>query len=182
MKTYVATTGDSREFGRDLRTEAERRGLRRAKEVVCPSDHGHGIPRMLEREFGDADVNCVTDFFHGAGRLGEVASVARGDSAPKARWRLFWSLREDLWEGRTKRLTARLKGFASRRAGRPGSLAELDSAPEAKALWEHALYFEKHSDTMDYPAYRARGWPISSGSVESACLSVDRQAAASATG
>ena len=31
------------------------------------------------------------------------------------------------------------------------------------------MYFEKHADTMDYPEYRAKGWPIGSGSVESAC-------------
>ena len=43
------------------------------------------------------------------------------------------------------------------------------------------MYFEKHHETMDYPTYRAKGWPIGSGSVESACLSVDRQAVSSAT-
>ena len=31
------------------------------------------------------------------------------------------------------------------------------------------MYFEKHHETMDYPTYRAKGWPIGSGSVESAC-------------
>ncbi len=31
------------------------------------------------------------------------------------------------------------------------------------------MYFEKHADTMDYPEYRAKGWPTGSGSVESAC-------------
>ena len=31
------------------------------------------------------------------------------------------------------------------------------------------MYFEKHHDTMDYPEYRKKGWPIGSGSVESAC-------------
>jgi hypothetical protein len=168
-KTYVATTGDVRSFGRDLRTEAERRGLSRAKEVVCPSDNGHGIPGMIEREFPDREVHRITDFFHGAGRLGEVAAVVKGEAAPKARWSLFRSLKADLWEGKTKRLTTRLKAFASRRAPGPDSLTELDPVPEAKALWEHALYFEKHAGTMDYPEYRKKGWPVASGSVESAC-------------
>jgi hypothetical protein len=31
------------------------------------------------------------------------------------------------------------------------------------------MYFEKFGDTMNYPEYRAKGWPIGSGSVESAC-------------
>jgi hypothetical protein len=169
VKTYVATTQGIRDFGRDIRTEADRRGVRRALEVVCPSDHGHGIPGMFEREFADVETHRITDFFHGAGRLGEVASVTKGDADRKGRWRLFWSLRENLWDGKLARIVPRLKRLASKLAPRPQSLTELDSRPEAKTLWEHALYFEKHSDTMDYPEYRARGWPISSGSVESAC-------------
>ena len=56
LKTYVGTTKNSRAFGRDLRptpgvgptsgpdgpgTETERRGIKRAKEVVFLGDHGH---------------------------------------------------------------------------------------------------------------------------------------------
>lgn len=41
VKTYVGTTRDSRAFGRDLRTETDRRGIKRAKEVVFPGDHAH---------------------------------------------------------------------------------------------------------------------------------------------
>jgi hypothetical protein len=56
VKTYVGTTRDSRAFGRDLRptqsvgptsgpdgpgTEADRRGIKRAKQVVFLGDHGH---------------------------------------------------------------------------------------------------------------------------------------------
>jgi hypothetical protein len=41
VKTYVGTTRDSRAFGRDLRTETDRRGITRAKQVVFLGDHGH---------------------------------------------------------------------------------------------------------------------------------------------
>jgi len=147
------------------------------------SDHGHGIPGMFKREFAvsgillswtrryaaDVQTHRITDFFHGAGRQGEVASVVKGDADWKGRWKLFWSLRGNLWDGKLASIVPRLKRLASKLAPRPQSLTDLDSRPEARTLWEHALYFEKHSDTMDYPEYRARGWPISSGSVESAC-------------
>ena len=33
-------------------------------------------------------------------------------------------------------------------------------------------YFENHVHRMDYPAYRARGWAIGSGPIESACKTV----------
>ncbi len=78
VKTYVATTKDSHAFGRDLRTEADRRGIKRAKEVVFLGDHGHGMPKMIEREFADVKKQVITDFFHGAERLGDVAAVVKG--------------------------------------------------------------------------------------------------------
>ncbi len=33
-------------------------------------------------------------------------------------------------------------------------------------------YFENHVHRMDYPAYRAKGWAIGSGPIESACKTV----------
>ncbi len=172
VKTYVATTGDSHAFGRDLRTEADRRGIEGAKEVVFLGDHGHGTPEMIEREFKDVEnKQVVTEFFHGAERLAEVAAVVKGagEAKKKRRFAFFLELRSGMWNGEAKGLAKRLAGFASRRAPRPETLTELDSDPDAKKLWEHAMYFEKHWDTMDYPTYRAKGWPIGSGSVESAC-------------
>jgi hypothetical protein len=62
-----------------------------------------------------------------------------------------------------------MRGRAARRSPRPDRLADLAQGSDEKRLWEHAMYFERFSDTMDYPSYRARGWPIGSGSVESAC-------------
>lgn len=169
MKTFVATTGDVDSLGRDLRVEADRRGVGRAKVVVALSDNGHGIPSMLERHFGDIEVNRVTDFYHSAGRLADVAEVAAGPTDRRRKRRLFQSLRDDLWHGRTRRLQRRLRGHARRRSRRPERLADLAQGSDGRRLWEHAMYFEKFGDTMDYPSYRARGWPIGSGSVESAC-------------
>jgi hypothetical protein len=171
VKSYVATTRDSHSFGRDLRTEADRRGIKRAKQVVFLGDHGHGMPQMIDREFADVKKQVITDFFHGAERLGDVAAMVKGagDAMKKQRFEFFKDLRSDLWNGEAKGVAKRLVRFASRRAPRPDALSELDSDPDAKKLWEHAMYFEKHHETMDYPEYRRKGWPIGSGSVESAC-------------
>ena len=174
VKTYVATTKDSHAFGRDLRTEAERRGIKRAKQVIFLGDHGHGMPGMIEREFADVEKQVITDFFHGAERLGDVAAVVKGageakKKKKKKRFEFFLELRSGLWNGEAKGVAKRLVRIASRRAPRPETLTELDADPDAKKLWEHAMYFEKHHETMDYPTYRAKGWPIGSGSVESAC-------------
>jgi hypothetical protein len=169
VKTYVATTQDVRVFGRQLRTEADRRGMRRSTEVVAVCDNGHGNPEMLQREFKGVDVHRVSDFYHAAGRLGEVVAIVDAAATQGKRWRRFHSLKDMLWEGKVKPLTRKLCAFASAVAPRPSALTALDSRPDAQKLWEHALYFEKNADTMDYPAYRRRGWPIASSSVESGC-------------
>lgn len=169
VKTFVATTQDINSLGRDLRTEADRRGVSRAKTVVALSDNGHGIPAMLGRYFGDIDFDRVTEFYHSAERLAEVAEVVAGPTDKRRKGRLFQSLRDDLWHGRTERLKRRLRGHARRRSRRPDRVADLPQGSDEKRLWEHAIYFEKFGDTMNYPEYRRRGWPIGSGSVESAC-------------
>jgi hypothetical protein len=126
---------------------------------------------MVKREFGDADVNCVTDFFHSSGRLAEVARLVKGDGrgAARARGRLYEKLRSTLSDGDLKKLLKTLKRYASKLAPRPETLSQLDDIPEARTLWEHTLYFEQNAATMRYPEYRVKGWPIGSGTVESAC-------------
>jgi len=169
VKTYVATTENIHSFGRDLRTEAERRGVERAKEVVFVSDNGHGIPQMREREFPEA--HCVTDFKHASDRLKDTARIVcgEGDAATPARGAMRHRLKALLWDGKVDEVIAELAREAAKLAPRPGKLAELKRRPDAKAVWGHVFYFEKWKGTMDYPEYRKKGWPIASSSVESAC-------------
>ena len=169
VKTYVATTENIQSFGRDLRTEAERRGIERAEEVVFVSDNGHGIPSMREREFPEA--HHVTDFKHASDRLKDTARIVcgEGEAAAPERAAMRHGLKALLWGGKVDEVIVELAREAGRFAPRPAKLAELASGPEAKALWGHVFYFEKWKGTMDYPEYRSKGWPIASSSVESAC-------------
>lgn len=169
VKTYVATTGDIRAFGCDLRTESERRGILTAWEVVWISDHGHGLDEMRQREFSPAHV--VTDFFHCAERLAECARVVcgEGDANKRPRQKFFYRLKDLLYRGHVEKVIASVREEASKRASEPTRLNDLDLKPDAQILWTHVFYFEKHRHTMNYSACRARGWPIGSGAVESAC-------------
>jgi hypothetical protein len=169
VKTYVATAENIQSFGRDLRAEAERRGIERAKEVVFVSDNGHGIPRMREREFPEA--NHVSDFKHASDRLKDTARIVHGEGEAAAPSRALTRHRLEglLWDGKVNEVIAELTRQAGKLAPRPGKLVELKRRPDAKALWGHVFHFEKWKGTMDYPEYRRKGWPIASSSVESAC-------------
>lgn len=173
VKTYVATTGAIEPFGRFLRTEAERRGLEQAAVVVWVGDHGHGNPTMLQREFGSLKkpLNIITDFYHCSKRLAECAKIMEGESASckRRRQQRYHQLRSWLWDGKVDKVLERLRAAAEALASRPRTLAILDNQPAARTLWLHVLYLEKHRGTMDYPTYRANGWPMGSGTVESSC-------------
>lgn len=173
VKTYVATTGRIEQFGRFFRTEAERRGLEQAAVVVWVGDHGHGNPTMLQREFGllKQPLHIITDFYHGSERLAECAKTIEGEgpACKRQRHKRYLQLRSWLWDGKVDKVLERLRTAAQTLAPRPTALSALDNQPAARTLWLHVFYFEKHRNTMDYPTYRAHGWPMGSGTVESAC-------------
>lgn len=163
VKTYVSSTDDIHAFGRDLRTEAERRGVNRAVNAVIVSDNGHGLPEMFQREF--RDLPRVTDYKHTSDRLKECAKLLK----PGAHTPLHKKWKRDLWEGRIDKLLDDLIPSAENLASRPRRAADLPEGSPERTLWSHILYIEKYRDTMDYPSYRAKGWPISSATIESAC-------------
>jgi hypothetical protein len=173
LKTYVATVGTLEAFERDLQTEALRRGVQQALSVVGVSDNGHGLPAMWPRlaESLSVPFSRVTDFYHCAERLSACAKIVKGEGAvdKRERKRYFHRLRGLLWNGKTEKLIAALKADAATLAPRPERLSDLDGHPCAKTLWTNVFYFEKYADTMDYPSYRRKGWPMGSGAVESAC-------------
>ena len=53
--------------------------------------------------------------------------------------------------------------------------ADLPEGSPGRLLWTHVFYIEKYREHMDYPAYRAKGWPIGSGHVESLAGQVGRR-------
>ncbi len=173
VKTYVATVFDIQVFGRLFRTEAERRGLEKAMEIIWVGDHGHGNPAMLKREFGALKnfVQIITDFYHCSERLSACAKALHGEgkTGKRQRQKLYYQLRNWLWAGEVEKVIRKLRSAAEALTPQPTSLTELEAQPIAKTLWQHVLYFEKYKGTMDYAIYRARGWPMGSGTIESAC-------------
>ena len=51
VTTHVATMADAHDFGKLVRVEAERRGLRQAEEAIFMGDCGNWLDPLREREF-----------------------------------------------------------------------------------------------------------------------------------
>ena len=162
VTTYVATMGDAEAFGKLVRIEAERRGLRQAGNVLVMGDGGNWIDPLNKRE-RLADQRIV-DYYHAAEHLHEAARAAMGRDAPEAA-RLAEGLEDHLWEGQRDQVIGMLKEHADRL----GPPQESDGPDHPRrVLANNVGYFQSHRHHMDYPKYRAKGWPIGSGVAESA--------------
>jgi hypothetical protein len=154
---YVAgLTGGLAALGEPLRRQAAQVGMDSADRWVGISDGGSGVEEWLRANFGRVEA-VVLDFYHAAGHLGEWARARHPDD-PAAAGELAGA-----WCHRLKH-----EGGAAVRA----DLAALDVGREPAARAAHRdllVYFGNQAHRMDYPSYRAKGWPIGSGPVEAAC-------------
>jgi hypothetical protein len=161
LSTFVATMNDARAFSLLARMEAERRGIRNAVEVIGIHDGGNWIDPLWEERF-----SCHTrilDYYHAVEHLHAVAKAAHPAAENNART-LAENLETLLWEGKTQLLLKTVADLSAQ-AGEP-----MEGDPPAhprQVLAKNLGYFEKHKAQIDYPTYRAKGWPIGSGITES---------------
>jgi hypothetical protein len=156
---YVAGLEGQAALGEPLRKQAGQVGMDRAERWIAVSDAGAGVEDRPRVNFGRVDA-VILDFYHVSEHLGDRArALYPGDESAREEW--------------LEPLCHRLK-----HEGGEVVLKELRGLPtdgrEAvrKVHGEVLGYFENHVHRMDYPAYRAKGWAIGSGPIESACKTV----------
>ena len=161
VTTYVATMGATEAFGKLLRVEAERRGLRQAETVLVLGDGGNWIDPLSQRE--QLHDQRIVDYYHAAEQLYEAAWAALGRDAPEA-VALARQWKTALWDGQVEQVIAALHAEVARLG--PPQAADGPEHPR-RVLANNVGYFQTHRAHMDYPTYRRKGWPIGSGVTES---------------
>jgi hypothetical protein len=147
------------DLGAQMRRQAAQVGLDAAAVWVGLTDGGSGLDDFMRVYFPRAEL--VLDFYHAAGHLNELAQALHPGGDPAAgelagRW--CHQLKHE---------------------GGAAVLATLEAidlrGKKADAREAHRLvtgYVRSNLFRMDYPRYRANGWLIGSGHVESACKGV----------
>jgi hypothetical protein len=160
VRTHLATSRDAMAFGTMARVEAERRGYRQAQTVIAMGDGGNWIDPLLEREFRVAAR--IIDWYHAAEHLWDCARAIHGPQTP-ATSSLAEQMEAWLWEGKVQRVIETLSEH-SVRLGEP----QPSDPPQhpRRVLQQNVGYFTRHREHMDYPRYRANGWPVGSGETE----------------
>jgi hypothetical protein len=147
------------DLGEQMRRQAAQVGLDAAETWVALTDGGAGLDEFMRVYFPRAEL--VLDFYHAAEHLNELAKAlhpADDGAAGELAGRWCHQLKHE--------------GGAAVLA----TLAAVDlRGRKADARERHRLvtgYVRANVYRMDYPRYRANGWLIGSGHVESACKGV----------
>jgi hypothetical protein len=142
---------DAEHFTEASLVETHRRGLERAAAVCAVQDGAEWLQGFVD--YHRADAVRILDFAHAAQYLNEIGQAvqAAGGRLP-ARW--FEGVRHWLKHQGPERVLKHLSWLAAR-------------YPSA-GVQEKLAYLQKREAHMHYPTYQAAGWPIGSGSVESA--------------
>lgn len=162
IKTYVASMMPWEDFGWRLCVEAMRRGYERAKAKIFISDGAESLRSLREMHFKNAVF--ILDWYHAVEHLSACAKAAFGETSGECR-RWYERLKEKLWQGDVDAILRAIEKEYLR-VGKPEP-KEADSSPRV-VLRRNLGYFAHNREGLDYPRFRAEGWPIGSGIAEGA--------------
>jgi hypothetical protein len=156
----VASLDRVAELGATVRQQGAAVGMEGAERWIALSDGGSGLEECLGTHFPRVDA-IILDFYHAAEYLSDLAKAGHGadEQAVEA---LGQQWCHQLKHAGGQAVLATLQGRDLR--GRSAAARECHQAT--------VRYVENHVHRMDYPLYRAKGWQIGSGPVESACKPV----------
>lgn len=145
--SYFSRMTDAATFAELAEVETQRRGVVQAEQVCAVTDGAEWLQGFIDLHRGDA--LRILDFPHAAQRFGLIAEALEQQGYPLP---VHWVHQQchDL-----------------KHHGPADVLERLRSLPVTGASEEHLHYLEKREALMQYPTYRAAGWPIGSGMVES---------------
>jgi hypothetical protein len=164
VRTYVASTGPSDEFGPMVAAEAQRRNFPAAAARAFLGDGSAWIWALQASLF--PSFVPIADFLHALGHVFAAAKAAASDV--EGRWELFQSWAEACWKGRVDQVIEELRTLRDVQAGLCGGDNERRSEDDPGAILVRELgYLEHNRERMDYPRYRREGLPWTTSHVES---------------
>ena len=152
--TYVGAIERAKAFGWRIYTEAVRRRLPRAEQVIVLGDGAPWIGGIAEEHFPSAVQ--IVDLYHAREHLASVSKMVYGQGTVAAkRWAAARC--QELDAGRVEAVVTALKKLHPR-------------GPEAQHEVRKAIaYFQTNAHRMRYAEFRRRGFFVGSGVVEAGC-------------
>lgn len=152
---FAASGEGLEEFKHRVDALANRMGARSTQDIAFIADGATPLWKMAQERLPRAVL--IQDFWHVCEHLFSLSKGLYGEKNPQAkhkgeRWKTM------LYEGRVSEIVEELKELRCSRRG-----------AAHKLLGEKIRYLTEGAHRMNYPKYRAAGWPIGSGAVEATC-------------
>lgn len=158
--SYRSGLWEAKEFAKQQWAEGSRRGLERAKQIVSVNDGAVWIWLIVQMCWSPCLE--VLDWWHAVEKLWEVARAGWGDNeAVIATW--MKSQKHLLWQGQLRQVMRAIRRMCPR------------GQPLPDKVRTGVGYFFNHRRRMRYQQFREAGYPVGSGTVESACKVVMQQ-------
>lgn len=151
---YYCDITDAQTFGELMWARGVEAKADLAPELVFVCDGATWIWKLVERHYPGAVQ--IVDWYHAADRLQRVAQVALATKAARDAW--LAEVTEDLWQGRVRSVI--------------WACQALHPSEEAQ---DAATYFSNNEVRMQYDRFRAAGYMLGSGTVESGCKQIIAQ-------
>jgi hypothetical protein len=155
QQRYYCAIDEADTFGQLLWGTGCQLGAERAREVVFVCDGAAWIWNLVEHYYAQAVQ--IVDWYHAEDYLKRVADAAWPDLNARAHW--LEPMTQALWDGQVETVIGACQVLA-------GRCAEARNA---------VVYFTTHTQRMRYAHFRAQGYLIGSGTVESACKQIVTQ-------
>jgi hypothetical protein len=155
--SYQAGLWDADTMARHQYAEGLRRGVERCPTLSSVNDAAEWIERITQTNFARAVQ--IVDWSHASGRLWDVGKAAWGEGKPETPQWVAAHL-DQLWAGEVSAVITALEGL------------EPKSTESAEVVRQATVYFRNQAPRMRYAEFRAAGYPIGSGTVESAANTV----------
>ena len=154
--SYYASLCDADMFAPYQYVEGLRRGFDLLERASSVNDGAPWIERITRMNFSHATQ--IVDWSHGTGRLWGVANVIYGEGqAEGAAW--VERRKDELWTGQVSQVMAELDRLDLTQS----TIDEVRQTPG---------YFHTNQKRMQYDEFRAAGYPMGSGTVESGARNV----------
>jgi hypothetical protein len=152
--SYRAGLWEVKECAQQQWAEGCRRGLERVKRLVAVADGAHWIWLIIAMCY--APCVEIIDWWHAVEKVWQAANSLLGQGEPAT---VAWVEQQKslLWCGQLRAVLHELRHICPR------------GQPINGAVWALISYLLHNRRRMDYAAYRQAGYPVGSGSVESAC-------------
>lgn len=156
--TYYADILPAEGFGALMWATGVQRHAQLAHELIFLGDGARWIWDLVDFYFPDAIQ--IVDWFHACEYLAPVAQVASTGQEEREHW--VEQMKTALWNGKLDTVIAACQQHVN---------PDREKDPAQQAV----TYYTNNRHRMDYPTYRANGYQIGSGTVESAVKQIAQQ-------